>query len=479
MIIRKFVAIVLLPVIFLFVQCAPSYSSGGIPVGGTNTTIDGDSVIPIVSGDGFKTKSPDNTKPSTWKTDSFGRILLTRGKNYRAFGDSLTAGNGASIEAKRFPNLIATQLEQTLTNDGVAGYMVMDMNIGKIYPYTPDADVYTVLAGNNDFNGHGSDTNAFLGYKRGTLASFLWLLMPQDNIIETQESGWSFTGVWTNENLFTNVNARYTSAVNATAEITIRGTAIYILYIKGEAADCGSFKIEIDAVNYTPTPIDTCLGANGNIFTGKAPYALRFGGLKSGSHTVVITNTIDTKVSEIGYIASNDRIVGQASIDKTKGPNLFVGSAINLPAWINGSEALLYQYNDAKEEIVAQLKKDGFNIEYVDLNAAYNIVNTNFPLDIHPNDLGYAQIAEAFIGGISQAPALSGIESGKVSIKEWSKFFVRPTAGCPTPSADEISRCMSEDADWNTGGNDCAAFYKLSNGNTVLDVVIVSNGGCP
>jgi len=84
-------------------------------------------------------------------------VSIYPGQNQISFGDSYTAGLGASSPEKRYANVIANTLGITLINRGQSGLGIWRAN-KEAYQYAPAWDnnaLLTIMAGYNDLRKNG------------------------------------------------------------------------------------------------------------------------------------------------------------------------------------------------------------------------------------------------------------------------------------------------------------------------------------
>jgi hypothetical protein len=358
---------------------------------------------------------------------------------YRALGDSITVGLGASTGSS-YVSLIVAATGWQVTNLGVSGEQITDFAADAILPLTvASGDAATILPGYNDMRATGSDATGKLTYERALRASLVWLATPTASIIKGGDSGWATTGSWTVGTLYgQSALNRYTSTNGATIQRTVYGTAIYFGYtIRKGLGDGGTFTVSVDG-NVVAT-LDANVGTR-PILTNRAywPEAIRIGNLDEGPHTLLITTTSAGTVN-VDWVVTNEKAHDPAY------PKVFCGNTMRMNAtgyaggspFNLGSDDVVNQFNVINKTVVSSLTDDGFNVCLVPVSLDYNPNATPAETDenVHPNNLGHSNIATAFLRSINglvqpwslQRPAGTQM-TGRMLIGEtW--YYSHDTAG--------------------------------------------------
>lgn len=300
--------------------------------------------------------------------------------SFQAFGDSITVGTGAS-SGQSWVGLF------TPDNDGVSGAVASSMST-LVQGVTPDASkTYTIMIGTNDVRIYKDDTakqDCFKDFLRNSVA---WLCM--DGAADCAEVGGSpnpnmtYTGTWSS--ISVNTCGRETTQLNASAEITVSGTAVYIGYIIQDvsAADTVA-EVYIDNVLVGTLTPKQPLGS------GYAPACARFGGLSSGNHDVKIVNTVSGKKFYLNYIKGSDQV---------NSPKILLSNVIKYSAagYTNYgvTESTTDAYNTIISDLISEFTADGMDVTLVDNHAS--IDNTTDLSDyVHPNNAGHLKIHNNF-----------------------------------------------------------------------------------
>jgi lysophospholipase L1-like esterase len=178
----------------------------------------------------------------------------------------------------------------------------------------------------------------------------------------------------------------YSSHAGDTMTTTVLGTTVYVagpFSVSGNFTT--AFSVTIDGVSQGSfTFSNTMPGSAGDT----SPYCLRFSGLASGSHTVVIT-AISGGVSVVQWIAGN----GSQTLETSP----FVGLGATIPNTSTGNNTVIAAMNSALNTLCSELQDDGLNVQYIDDNSTLTLGSTDYQSDNeHPNQAGWQLMAEAW-----------------------------------------------------------------------------------
>ena len=311
-----------------------------------------------------------------------------------AFGDSLTVGVGASSAPGAWVNKFSSRYCAMLSNLAVSGSQIPDQ-ADAIYATASAADGhYLWLTGYNDTRFFGSSGMALRVSAAQSLAA--WLAIPETNKARGQNlSRWSYGGAWSNGVAYGGNLARFSASANATAAITLNGSAIYL------ATTCvgggtGVFGLTVDGISQGSF---NCFG-NGTAYSGRAyqPRLIRFAGLTNTAHTVVVTNTNGGNVF-VDWASAAADVIGDSQ------PVVLVGNCLRMTTggyaagapFNNGSDGIVAAYNSSLAAAVSELAADGLDVRLANACATYFPENGHVSGDsIHPNDAGYTAISNAF-----------------------------------------------------------------------------------
>ncbi|CAM6006426.1 unnamed protein product, partial [Sphagnum balticum] len=414
--------------------CA-SIGSGGSglqpPSSGTNVLITASNgstaTSPVTIGTGLSLAS--GTLSATGTTTS--SALVTVSNAHTAFGDSITAGTGASITNTDYVNDL-TRIENSVpSNFGVAGNISCDqsgtmVNTSPTYANNP---IMTEMIGTNDANNGVSQT---LIFEPCWLGGVTWVTIANSQKIfsATQTGSWS------------NFGSGYYSTTNGstlTYSITTTGGPIYLWDHIDSTWGSGAFSLTIDGTSegsFSSYPAAFTGSGNNN---GLAGY--RFP-VSSGTHTVVATVTSSTSSSNIVGIYGVGTAPPSSQIKYLMPPRIFVGGVPRQQGDANSSTTAAY--NSDVVTMASELAGDGLNVVFVNIRAtlcsqlisgncagpsgAYDMANS-----LHPNDQGHLELAQAFSAAEQVVPS-SGPLVG---------YTTAPTCTVTAPSSGTTATCTA------------------------------------
>ena len=348
-----------------------------------------------------------NTPPSQSSISLKGNVdvkggVINTGDTVTCFGDSITAGERTTIA---YANLIAEAKGWTITNKSKSGCELGDF-FTNIYGTTICGNSNSfILPGFNDMRHWGANPDSLLGFKRELYSALAWLSIPTSRIIQAQSTAITYSAGWLNTSNW-GILQKYSETNGATATFKLYGKTILIdilqfrditrgVNVTIDGVDCGTY----NGSTYMPTavPVDY------------APFLIRIPNLTDVEHTVVLTVTDGTQQFYFNWA------VGVSGNYSETMPNLYVGNTLRMTTtgyastdstWDNGSDDVVWQFNDIIENAVRDLSEDGLNIAYVDACSHYNPIADVTWDDCHPSEQGHTHIADAFLSVMnSVAPA--------------------------------------------------------------------------
>jgi hypothetical protein len=231
------------------------------------------------------------------------------GETFTAFGDSFTeAANSWAV-------MVAQTKGWTLTNRAAGGSQLGDPGqADRIFEERPAGDVrYTVLTGYNDMRARG---RSGLSFFRGTLeASLAHLGLLHEEKIFAADPRIVYEGAW-QDVLFGTRAARGTGDPAATATVSVRGEAVYVVAERFHTGG-GGMLVNVDGVEYGPFDASRNLPTNRG--RGSVPFLIRINRLQAKTHKVVISKSGGSSIA-FAWIAGVDR---QPS---TRRPLVYVGN---------------------------------------------------------------------------------------------------------------------------------------------------------
>lgn len=299
------------------------------------------------------------------------------------FGDSITAGVGASTLANSWAGLFGTNY--AVTNCARSGDQAADQSAEIQANHTPSSSRrYALMVGTNDHRTYRTDTAKQVAFKSFFRQCVGWLTLPTKKT--ARDGSVTYTGTWAD----TSVNniGRNTSSLGAKASTTFNGTGVLVGFIiQDDLAAQSTATVKIDGASMgTLSSYAAMTTVNGKTF---APAAAYFGGLSSGAHTIEIENTVGGEIFYLDYFAEMDQpalpIVISNIIKMTAGAY----------TTFTTSEANVILYNTLIDDVIAEFAAHGITLPLVD---NFNDIDpaTHLPDGVHPNDTGHSIIYANF-----------------------------------------------------------------------------------
>jgi len=327
---------------------------------------------------------------------------------YRAFGDSITAGAGASSAAKNYVALLGADLGVTFDNGAVSTSMAMDQ-ADAIYARSPQitaADKCIVALGTNDQAKYDVDP-AKRGYFIDAMRAYgVWL----GSNVKTANpgNGVTFTGSWTNSGLAWGTYGA--TAAGAKASFTVTGTSVSLGMIR-QYGNPSQFSVRIDGVDRGTFSQDgdvrTILGRS------YGPMCLVFAGLAAGAHTVEITAVSASNTYPVYFHWLSDNSLRA---------KVFFGNIPHAVAYTyGGSKANVDTYNTAIQALVVELCGYGLSASLVDECSALSAADM-FD-NVHPNDFGHVKLRNAYYAALTGSTPPLIMTEGKIYVGSDGKIY--------------------------------------------------------
>lgn len=321
--------------------------------------------------------------------------------NLRAFGDSVTAGTGASSAAKSYVGVLNTLSGLTTNNKGVSSRMALDVttDLYNVSPAPAAGDTSILEFGINDEAVYATDTTK-LGYFIDAMAAAAIFCSSQVTLA-TPANGVTFSADWNNSGYALGMYGSDTTG--GTAQFSFSGDQLAIGTLC-QYPNGGGLTVHIDGVL-----VDTISNGAANIGTilGQA-YGLRsrrYRGLGAGSHTCVVTQTGG------GGSAGNTSYLHWFSTMPAKAKTIVVGiphgygSYGFVGALANGSNANVDSRNVDLLALVTELQGYGLDVSLLNTNGIFiPCLGVNMNDNIHPNDYGHSLIANGIFEIMGGAP---------------------------------------------------------------------------
>lgn len=329
------------------------------------------------------------------------------------YGDSITAGVGATTQPQAFADLLQTDMAAApLNNFGDSGAFACDVttlellqnNVGGTWTIpTARAPITTLMIGTNDANTKGVGSYETNVYKPCHQATIAWAAIPATSKVLASSAGCVQTGTWASDSTYAAGNAikSTTNGSTLSCSITTNGGVLYAWYGLADTYT-GTFTYSLDggaavSVNSFTSPAIAGLGTTGTAL-------IRLTGVASGSHTLAFTVTSATganaavSIIGVGTTPSAQQWFGA--------PAVYVAGVLQQQN--NAAAAATAAYNADAQADVTLLQGDGLNVRFVDVrsyvNSATQMANT-----LHPNDSGHSSIRDAFEAVIQFSPGFSGL----------------------------------------------------------------------
>lgn len=326
------------------------------------------------------------------------------------FGDSITAGVGASTPSKKWAQLFASSLGAQLINNAVSGGMVPDQAAYVYASNISSNDFATLMLGTNDERIYGENNAKRQLFQSGlaALAAFI-----ASSPIKAIHAG-VYSGAWENTYAYEIGKNSYTQGSRCT--FSVSGATVLIGYIR-QVANYGQFTVKIDGVNQG-TFSSNGDGMNTHLGATYGPALLRFAGLTAGDHSVEIEVVSPTSTGNRVYIDWWSGCMPRTTLKLANIPYaLAYGSG--------GSKANVDAYNQSIVQVASDLASYGLSVELIDVNSV--LLPTDMFDDYHPNDSGHQKICDAFKG----APPAITFTSAQLMLGSDGNMYYRIADGDP------------------------------------------------
>jgi len=270
-------------------------------------------------------------------------------------------------------------------NHGLGATTAADM-ADAIYAHSPAAgERFEIQTGFNDMDAYGVGTAALGVFSSAVAAQALWLA---GNKSAATAVDWSFTGSWFTTD---STPGKYTDAAGATASGSFTGDVLHLGYtVSSITTAVGRFSLSVDGISRGTFDCGVGSSTQRHADTNSyAPAVLRLAGFGAGSHTFVIT-TLDAKRVFIDWVG--------------RGANGVLCSILSLPKCTafgyakdgaNCTAANIDTMNAALSALVTQAVADGYDLQYIDINAGFDpdtmTIASGASQGDHPNNLGGVQ----------------------------------------------------------------------------------------
>ncbi len=312
--------------------------------------------------------------------------------SYDAFGDSITAG---CCGTPNYVQNLGAALGLTPTNHGVTGYQAED-GTSLIYGFNVSGtarQLISYMIGTNDA-AFWVNANPELSYAAIMAAQIGWLALPESAKTRGQSSAVVYSGTWTNNPAWGGSVGKQSATNGSTATLSLYGSTLYLAYYVA-TGNGGTFTVSVDGVQIGGTYLATGFN-NSTVSTNgssQGSFLLRVPNLSMAQHTVVLTVTSATGA---GNIVGLDWAAGIPAPNQQGGPRVLVSAPPRQQS--PASDANLQIFAALNKAAAVQAATDGLNVRFIDPGVYIN-QGTDFtsPEAVHPNTLGHAHVAQAFI----------------------------------------------------------------------------------
>jgi hypothetical protein len=326
--------------------------------------------------------------------------VATSVAQYRAYGDSITAGDTLSNSEKPYPAFVAEIENVTYANNAILGDQACDVTTRQIFPHEDFPTLathptYTLLIGTNDVNVKGVSSYEAV-YILCHQAAISWLAVPAEYKVLANGSGMATTGTGTIDSS-NNWNAWTTGGLGSTVSFTITTSQAGPIYAWPRIDDDnpGTYTYSLDGVVLGTASIQTTPQiATQNGSTSSLGF-LRLPVVAAGTHVVTFTQTSigANGVSLVGIGTPSGPIT-----DKL--PIVLVGT---IPFQLHNdsgygcsiSDAPCLEYNQDIEADVNLFAADGLNVRLFDTRTFMFGKAAEMNDAVHPNEFGQYELSHS------------------------------------------------------------------------------------
>ncbi|MFL9881300.1 SGNH/GDSL hydrolase family protein [Herbaspirillum rhizosphaerae] len=295
---------------------------------------------------------------------------------YRSFGDSITAGAGASSFSNSYIGRLQSDLSITIDDAAVSSSMVMDQADALYSRSFGVGDKTLIMFGTNDQAKYDLDIDKRRYFIDGLRAFSFWSstvctlapAMSYSGAVATSGLAWGSYGL---------------SAPGAKAAFTSVGDVAALGSIR-QYGNSSQFKVTIDGI------VKGTFNTGGDVRTilGRSygPMCLAFSGLGAGNHIV--------EVEAISANTTNPVFIHWASSGVCNG-SAFIANIPHAVAYTyGGSSTNVDNYNAAILALINELISYGISVRLAGVVAALN--PSDMFDNVHPNDSGHIKIRGIF-----------------------------------------------------------------------------------
>jgi hypothetical protein len=339
------------------------------------------------------------------------------GSTWDAFGDSYTAGVGASPSSNKYITLLETNLGMTANNVGESGTGIMDVQFKMYRDFAAfgqsNRNPTTVLIGFNDYlkSSSGSATQGMFPYafRAAIFNHFL------DTAIASNDPNLTTTGSWSTFDLSSSYPQKSKYLLSGTGRLSVASSAgdsktytfdgdnvgMVFLGANGTTQDYGRLKIEIDGIA-VDTVDENGIADNQSVFANSSTRtedlvsaAVVYTGLSNGSHTIKATllDNKNTNLDAFGVMeiptSSQSMVVGSIQKLLSAGYTAMSAGTPKNNAGVDATNLII-------QNVVNEFRILGYPVVFVDVNS---FTNPSIDIDtdnIHWDNSGHAAGKNAF-----------------------------------------------------------------------------------
>ena len=350
-------------------------------------------VAPVLIGCGF-------TNYATIPSSVFANLpnpVATSAAQYRAYGDSITAGATFTVSERPYPAFVAEYEMVAYADNAIPGDQACDIPTRQIFPNEdfPTLEshpMYTLLIGTNDVGakGVGSYEAVFMLCQQAAIS---WLAIPAEYKVLATGSGVTTTGTGAIDSS-NNWNAWTTGKLGSTVSFSITTNQFGPIYAWPRIIDgsSGTYTYSLDGLVVGSASTETSPSIATRNGTSSSLGFLRLPPVAAGTHVVTFTqtNTGGSGVSVVGIGAPTRRpddvlptvLVGTIPYQEP-------GSVCNSP------DGPCQKYIDDIVDDVNIFAADGLNVRLFDTRRFMFGTLLEMSDFIHPNEFGQYRLSQS------------------------------------------------------------------------------------
>jgi hypothetical protein len=321
--------------------------------------------------------------------------VATSVAQYRAYGDSITAGATLTGSEKPYPAFVAEYENVTYVDNAISGDEACDVPARQIFPNKDFPTLaahptYTLLIGVNDITVKGTGPYEAV-FKLCHQAAISWLAIPAENKVLATGSGVTTTGTGAIDSS-NNWNAWTTGELGSTVSFTITTSLAGPIYAWPKIIDGnpGTYTYSLDGVVVGSTTTQTNPGIATYNGSSNSLGFLRLPLVPAGTHVVTFTQT---SAGANGVSVVGIGIPTKQSTDQL--PTVLAGT---IPYEESGSkcnslDGPCQEYNQDIEADVNLFAADGLNVRLFDTRKYMFGTAVEMNDGVHPNEFGQYELS--------------------------------------------------------------------------------------